>query len=144
MEDMDIFKRVNMPVDVLFLCPHHAAKSVIAAAYFNQIAQEKGLMMTADSAGTEPSEAVMPIVVSLLANEGIDVSRHQPRYVTMAELQSARRVISMGCTAEELGMSETRIEAWDDVPAVSLNPEQARNAIQVRVEQLMDQLKNEK
>lgn len=32
---------------VLFLCPHNAAKSVMAAAYFNQFAHEKGLQSIA-------------------------------------------------------------------------------------------------
>jgi protein-tyrosine-phosphatase len=38
---------------ILFLCPHNAAKGVIAAAYFNRFAQQIGLLWVADSAGTE-------------------------------------------------------------------------------------------
>ena len=32
-----------MKSTVLFLCPHHAAKSVLAEAYFNRLAQEAGV-----------------------------------------------------------------------------------------------------
>jgi len=133
-----------MPADVLFLCPHHAAKSVIAAATFNRLAQQSGLHLTVDSAGTEPSEAVMPVVVTLLRNEGIDVSQHQPRRVTVEELETAGRIISMGCSAEELGLGATRradrIEHWNDVPPVSQDPDGARDAIRTHVKRLIVEL----
>jgi len=58
-----------MSANILFLCPHNAAKSVIAAAYFNRLAQQIGLQWLADSAGTEPSEAVSPNVVTMLGDE---------------------------------------------------------------------------
>jgi hypothetical protein len=45
------------PPTVLFLCPHGAAQSVLASAYF-QRAPEGGLNVRVDSAGTEPDEQV--------------------------------------------------------------------------------------
>ena len=39
---------------VLFMCPHGAAKSVLASAYFRRLAKERGLNVEVDSAGTEP------------------------------------------------------------------------------------------
>ena len=39
---------------VLFVCEHGAAKSVIAAAYFNQLASEKNLDVRAIERGTNP------------------------------------------------------------------------------------------
>jgi len=128
-----------MTSTILFLCPHHAAKSVIAAAYFNRLAQQKGLSWIADSAGTEPDEAVSPIVVELLKNENIDVSGHQPRRVTADELESAARVISMGCTPEELHVSPTRVEQWT-IPAVSQNPQAAQEAILAHIQALVTEL----
>ena len=99
-----------MTTTILFLCPHHAAKSVIAAAYFNRLAQQYGLPATADSAGTDPAEIVSPAVVDLLRTEGIDVSGHQPRQVTQADQAQAQRIVSMGCTSEELGIAAERVE----------------------------------
>jgi len=128
-----------MSSTILFLCPHHAAKSVIAAAYFNRLAQQKGLSWVGDSAGTEPDEVVSPVVVELLKQENIDVSQHQPRHVTADELQSAVRIISMGCTAEELSVSPARIEQWN-IPAVSQNPKGASEAILVHIEALVAEL----
>jgi arsenate reductase len=67
-----------MKPTILFLCPHNAAKSVIAAAYFNQLAPESDLSFVGDSAGTEPSEGVSPVVVAMLGTEGFNVFDHQP------------------------------------------------------------------
>ena len=126
-----------MNQSVLFLCPHNAAKSVIAAAHFNRIASQTGLPFTADSAGTTPSEAVSPVVVALLKQEGLDVSRHRPRHVTAEELQAAARIISMGCTPEELTIAPQQVELWSDVPMVSEEPERARDVIRSHVEHLI-------
>lgn len=132
-----------MSANILFLCPHNAAKSVIAAAYFNRLAQQIGLQLIADSAGTEPSEAVSPNVVTMLGNEGIDVSHHQPRRVTAHELEVAGRIISIGCTPEELGIEAEHIEQWSDVPMVSRDPNGTRDAIRAHVERLIAELRTE-
>ncbi len=130
-----------MTTTVLFLCPHHAAKSVIAAAYFNRLAQQCGLPVRADSAGTDPAEVVSPAVVDLLRGEGIDVSALRPRRATQTDMAEAQRIISMGCTAEELGIPTERIEYWSDVPLVSQDIIGARDAIRAHIEVLMDQLR---
>lgn len=130
-----------MKQTVLFLCPHNAAKSVIAAAYFNQFAAQEGLPFEADSAGTEPSESVSPVVREMLAQEGLDVSGVVPRHVTAEDLQNAAHIISMGCTAEALNFAPENIEWWLDVPMVSQMPEQARILIRARVEQLITELR---
>lgn len=129
-----------MTQTILFLCPHHAAKSVIAAAYFNQLAQKQQVPFIADSAGTEPDATVSPRVVELLREEGMDVSNHQPMRVTTEQLEQAKAIISMGCTAEELGVAEERLEFWNDVPMVSQDPNGAQATIRAHVEALLHQL----
>jgi protein-tyrosine-phosphatase len=127
---------------VLFLCPHNAAKSVIAAAYFNRLAQQSGLPLVADSAGTEPSTVVSPTVATMLLAEGIDVTHFQPRHVTQEELIQAYRVISMGCTPEELNSVPERVAQWSDVPMVSQDLYGARDAIRTHVKELIAQLRS--
>ena len=124
---------------ILFLCPHHAAKSVIAEVYFNCLAQQMGLPFVADSAGTEPDEKVSPAVTAMLLAEGTDVSGHEPRLVTTAELHSAARVISMGCAAADLDITPERVTNWD-IPAVSQDMPAARAAIFQHVQALVDEL----
>ena len=87
---------------ILFLCPHNAAKSVLAAAYFDRLARERGLDYRAASAGTNPDDAPSPAVVAMLRDEGIDVAGHRPRRVTTEDLTSAHRVISLGCDPDDL------------------------------------------
>lgn len=125
---------------VLFLCPHNVAKSVIAAAYFNQMAAQCGLSLHADSAGTDPSDAMSPAVIAMMNGEGIDVSQHQPRRVTTAELVETARIVSIGCTPEALGEAAERVAYWNDVPMVSQDPVGARTAIHRHVTQLITEL----
>ena len=128
-----------MPTKILFLCPHNAAKSLIAAEVFNQMARQRGVDAVADSAGSEPSEDVMPVVISILASDGIDVSAYKPRRYTDDDLK-ADRVITLGCTAEEVGVSPDGVEEWPDVPPVSEGPEESKAAIKAHIETLLSEL----
>jgi arsenate reductase len=129
-----------MTSTILFLCPHGAAKSIIAAAYFNRLAQQQGLPYQAEAAGTDPDEHVSPKAVALLGEEGIDVSEHQPRKVTPAELENAHTVISMGCELNDLEVTPNRIEQWLDVPMVSQDPHAASAVIRKHVEEIIASL----
>jgi arsenate reductase len=82
---------------VLFICPHGAAKSVLASTYFQRIAKERGLNVQVDFAGTEPDSAVAPKVLERLKARGYPPSAGQPRRVTPEDLASADLVISIGC-----------------------------------------------
>ena len=128
------------PPTVLFLCPHNAAKSVIAQAYFELVAEQRGLDVRATSGGTEPDPVVSPGVVEALRAEGIDVSAHRPRQVTREELVGAWRVVSLGCDLGDLAPPGLIIERWDDVPPPSQGIDIARDAIRRRVDWLVDEL----
>lgn len=128
-----------MTSTILFLCPHHAAKSVIAQAYFNRLAQQKNLPFAADSAGTEPDDKVSPAVADMLLTEGMDVRDHQPRRVTAEELDQAARVISIGCALTDLEIAPERVEFWD-VPMVSNDLPGSSAAILRHVEALVAEL----
>ncbi len=126
---------------VLFLCPHNAAKSVIAAAYFERLASQNNLDFCATSAGTEPDAATAPAVVDLLRSEGLDVSAHLPRRVTCEELIGAFRVVALGCDVSDLAPPDKAIERWNDIPPANQNLIAARNAVLEHVEQLISELK---
>ena len=126
---------------VLFLCPHNAAKSLLAAAEFDRLARERGLPLRAATAGTDPAAAPSAAVVAVLAAEGVDVSAHRPRRVTAADLASASRVVSLGCDPGTLLPSGGAIDRWDDVPPASADLAAARAAIRRHVEGLVDDLR---
>ena len=125
---------------ILFLCPHNAAKSVLAAAYFDQLARERGLDYRAASAGTSPDAAPSPAVVAMLRDEGIDVAGHRPRRLTTEDLTSAHRVISLGCDLDDLAEGNARVDRWDDVPPASQDLAASRAAIKRHLDELVNEL----
>ena len=74
------------PPTVLFMCPHGAAKSVLASAYFQRLATERGLNVRVESAGTQPDAEVAPAVASHLTKNGYAVPIAKPRRVTSEDL----------------------------------------------------------
>jgi protein-tyrosine-phosphatase len=129
-----------MSKTVLFVCPHNAAKSVMAVAYFRRLAAEAGLDLVADSAGTEPEDAVWPSVVDLLRRDGLEVDGRRPRWLTADDLAGAELVVAMGCALPaELGRAR-HVEAWDDLPLASVDLVAARDAVRRRVEDLVVRL----
>ncbi len=125
---------------ILFLCPHNAAKSVMAAAYCQRLAAGRGLNLYATSGGTEPDPAVSHVVVEALRAEGIDVSGHRPRKVTRADLADAWHVVSLGCDLGDLVPGRGPVERWDDVPPLSQGVAAAREAIVAHIARLLDDL----
>jgi arsenate reductase (thioredoxin) len=125
---------------ILFLCPHNAAKSVIAAAYFARLARERGLDYQAASAGTSPDAAPSPAVTAMLREEGIDVAGYRPRRVTTEDLTSAHRVVSLGCDPADLDGGDVRVDRWDDVPPASQDLDASRAAIERHLDLLVDEL----
>jgi protein-tyrosine-phosphatase len=124
---------------VLFLCPHGAAKSVLATAYFRKQAAARGLDVHVDSAGTEPDPAVAPLVATHLAAQGLDVPISTPRLVSAEDLDAADLVVTLGC---DLAGRRVRGEQrrWDDVPSPSADFAGADAAIKRHVEQLVEEL----
>jgi arsenate reductase len=129
-----------MPKRIVFLCPHAAAKSVLAAAYCQQLADQQGIPLDITSAGTEPDAEVAPAIVALLRAEGIEVAGQPPRRVTAEELAAASRIISLGCDLSSLAQPNMMIEHWDDVPSPSQDRQGARDRIRDHVEQLIVRL----
>lgn len=124
---------------VVFVCLHGAAKSVIAGAYMNRLAAERGLDICATAAGVEPEPEVPLQVREGLLEEGLDVRGHRPRGVTPEELAAAWRVVSFGCDLSHIAPPGLAVERWDDVPLVSEGFDAARDAIVRRVQQLLAQ-----
>ena len=123
---------------ILFLCPHNAAKSVIAAAYYERLAAARGLTLRATSAGTDPDPGISPGVAAALFAEGIDVRAHRPRRITAEALAGASRVVSLGCDLGDLAPPGLVVERWDDVPSPSADLAGARAVIAAHVRRLVE------
>jgi arsenate reductase (thioredoxin) len=84
---------------VLFVCVHNSGRSQMAEAFFNQYFSPNRVI--ASSAGTQPAGGVNPLVVIAMKEKGIDISYKSPKMLTLEMLESADRVISMGCGIEQ-------------------------------------------
>ncbi len=61
---------------VVFVCEHGSAKSVIAAAFFDKLARERGLTLRAVARGTQPVAKVRRVGVDCTRIEyGVGVNR---------------------------------------------------------------------
>lgn len=128
------------PTQVLFMCPHGAAKSVLASAYFQQLAKERGLNVRVESAGTEPDPVVDARIVEHLTKNGYAVPISKPRMVTPDDLATADVVISLGCDMSKMPRTRGELRQWDDVPAPSEDLGRADEVIRRRVIELVDEL----
>jgi arsenate reductase len=125
---------------VLFMCPHGAAKSVLASAYFQRIAKERGLNVRVDAVGVEPQDTVSLAVADHLQRNGYTVPVTKPRAVTKEDLEQADVVISMGCDVTQLPAAPRTLQQWDDVPGPSEDFKGADEAIRRRVIALVEEL----
>ena len=129
------------PATVLFLCPHGAAKSLIAASYFNQLATQRKLPMSASAAATEEPYGEVPVPVSrALGAEGFDVSSFQPRRFAATDLDCATRVVTIDCDPPAIPTSHVEVERWDDVPKVSEDLDGSIASIRLHVARLVEEL----
>ena len=128
------------PPTVLFMCPHGAAKSVLASAYFERLAKERGLNVRVESAGTDPDPTVSPAVAAHLKRKGYPAPKSNPRKVTPKDFESADVVISIGCDPSGLEEPRGKLVRWDEVPPLSEDFARADEAIQKRVTELIEEL----
>jgi protein-tyrosine-phosphatase len=124
---------------VLFMCPHGAAKSVLATAYFKKQARARGLDVDVKAVGTEPDPAVAPVVVPHRTATGYEVPVAKPQLVSPEDLTAADLVVSLGC---DLAGRPVRGEMrrWDDIPSPSADFAGADAAIKQHVDRLVDEL----
>ena len=122
---------------VLFLCPHNAAKSILASAYFDKLTKEKGLSLAADSAGTDPDPEIMASVRDLLKEQGLDVAKETPSMVTQEQLDEASKIVSIGCDLSAWNIDPAKLHEWKDVPVPSQDLAGASEMIRSRVGELL-------
>ena len=125
---------------ILFVCEHGAAKSVIAAAYFNRLAAEAGLDSRAVARGTNPDADLSPKAVHGLREDGLLPTEPAPQTLSQVDLESAQQIVTF-CDLPEDYEPKARVEHWNDVPPVSESYENARDAIVEHIESLIHKLR---
>ena len=126
---------------ILFVCEHGSAKSVIAAAHFNRLAEQRKLPYRAIARGINPDPEIPQQVRVNLAKDGLDVAAWKPQLVAEKDVREAARVVTFGCKLpfpEEI--TTGKLMDWQDVPSTSEDYERASTIIVDKIEALMKTL----
>jgi arsenate reductase (thioredoxin) len=117
----------------------------MAEAFANKLGAENVIAM---SAGTEPGDHLNPQVVSVMKEIGCDMSGHYPKMMTLEMVDSADRIITMGCgvddgvcpaafvPSEDWGLENPKGQSIEKVREI-------RDQIKARVEKLIGELSAE-
>ena len=104
-----------MRPQVLFVCVHNAGRSQMASALLDR---RSGGRIDVRSAGSAPADELNPVVVAVMAELGLDLSREFPKPLTDSAVRAADVVITMGCGDACPIFSGKRYEDWTlDDPA---------------------------
>lgn len=68
-----------MTTNVLMLCTHNSARSVLSEGMLNHLATKLGKDVRAYSAGSAPSGRLNPFALEALTNAGVDVSGYRSK-----------------------------------------------------------------
>lgn len=123
---------------ILFICEHGSAKSVVAAAHFNQLAAARGLPFRALSRGTKPDTEMAPAAVEGLRGDGLKPDDPAPLKLEQADLDAAVRVVTF-CALPPGLQARSPVEPWE-VPPVSTEYAASRDAMLMRIERLLHEL----
>lgn len=126
--------------EVLFVCVHNQGRSQMAAALLGHHAQGR---VQVRSAGSAPADSVNPVVVEVMAEVGIDVSRQVPRKLLTEDVAASDVVITMGCGDACPIFPGKRYQDWalpDPSGAGLAAVREIRDEIDRRVQELVSEL----
>lgn len=101
---------------VVFVCEHGAAKSVIATAYFNKLAAERGLPYRATFRGTTPQDDLSVRAVAGLKADGLAIPSGKPAAISETDVVHATHIFAIGCTLPAAAAKSGKASDWSDVP----------------------------
>ena len=126
---------------IIFVCEHGAAKSIIAAAYFDQLAKQTGLKLRALARATNPDDKLSEPTVRGLSRDGLVPTESAPQKLTRHDIQSAAQIVSF-CELPGEYKEMTFVEQWDAIPTVSEDYDKARTEIVQRIHHLIDRIRS--
>lgn len=126
--------------EVLYVCVQNSGRSQMAAALTRYLAGDR---VHVRSAGSQPGEGILPSVVAVLSELGIDVHDEFPKPLTDDVVRAADAVITMGCGDACPVYPGKRYLDWDLTDPADLDIDQVRRIrddIRDRVETLLSEL----
>lgn len=128
---------------VVFVCEHGAAKSLIASAYFNKLAAERGLSVRATFRAVTPQEDLSVRTVAGLKADGLPIPDQKPSAVSSVDVEHATHIFAIGCQLANAVSQSGKAARWDDVPD-DQGYSAMRDAIVTHVKALLDQIQSRK
>jgi arsenate reductase (thioredoxin) len=125
---------------IVFVCEHGAAKSVIAADYFNKLAAERGLNYEAVCRATAPDSTLNPGTRAGLKADNIRQNIN-PQKLALTDTVNTKRIIIFTPIPNNFKPT-TPIEDWSSTQNVDGTYQQRRDAIIKKINALLDSLEN--
>lgn len=100
-----------------------------------------GLNMKPVSRGTSTDSIVPPWMLQGLRNDHVILGHWRPQTLQPSELTNASYIVSFDVPVAATANASAPRAHWDNLPSVSRDYATARDAITVRVHQLVDSLK---
>ena len=135
-------KQLRPKPEVVFVCEHGAALSVMAAAYFNKLAREQHLNLHAVARGVTPQPELSVTALKGLTADGIAVGTKHPQALSSQDAMHARRIIAFFPLPTSYAKMAP-VENWDDVIWPPASYGVARDAILKHLQVLINQLKSQ-
>jgi arsenate reductase len=110
----------------------------MAEAFFNQMAKGRAMAI---SAGSQPADKANPIVIEVMREAGIDISRKRPKLLTLEMMAGIDKAFTMGC-GNSCPVTTVETEDWaledpQDKPIEQVR--RIRDEIKHRVKGLIEQ-----
>lgn len=120
------------PKKILFVCVENAGRSQMAEGFLRKYAPKFEVI----SAGTKPNSQLNPIVVEVMKEIGIDITKQKPKEIT-DEMISSSITVNMGC------MDKDSCPSLFVKDVVDWNISDPKNQDIEKVREIRDQIKNE-
>jgi arsenate reductase (thioredoxin) len=124
---------------IIFVCEHGAAKSVIAASYFNKMAKERNLNYVAECRGTDPDSVVTASAKEGLTKDNLFDPETKPQKLLISDTTDAEKIILFTPLPSDLKTS-VKTENWSDIQNLNADYTQRRDAIIKKINGLLDSL----
>ena len=128
---------------VVFVCEHGAAKSVIAAAYFNKLAKERNLNYEAVCRGNVPDAEVSPSAKEGLMKDKIFDDAVTPTKLMIDHTVNTERIILFTKLPSDFKTS-IKTEDWSNLKDLDGDYQHRREAITKSINSLLDTLSKQK
>ena len=86
--------KVKIKKTILFVCVQNAGRSQMAEGFFKKYAPDG---FEPSSAGTKPISQINPLVIQVMNEIGIDISKQRSKDLTEDMMRNSDKIINMGC-----------------------------------------------